>query len=45
MNDLIEALAAATGPSRELDERMATEMFGVKPRLVQDQGKSVCNTY
>lgn len=28
LSDLIAALAAATGPSRELDERLATEVFG-----------------
>lgn len=28
LSDLIAALSAATGPSRELDERMATEVFG-----------------
>ncbi len=28
LSDLIAALAAATGPSRELDERMAVEVFG-----------------
>jgi hypothetical protein len=28
LSDLIAALASATGPSRELDERMAVELFG-----------------
>lgn len=28
LSDLIAALEAATGPSRELDERMAVEVFG-----------------
>ena len=31
LSDLIAALAAATGPSRELDERVAVEVFGWKP--------------
>lgn len=28
LSDLASALATATGPSRELDERLATEVFG-----------------
>lgn len=31
LSDLAAALEAATGPSRELDERMAVEVFGSVP--------------
>lgn len=31
LSDLIAALESATGPSRELDERMAVEVFGSVP--------------
>ncbi len=31
LSDLIAALAAATGASREMDERIAVEVFGWKP--------------